>query len=157
MERNPHEFIFEIDLAIRTQVVQKLEASPDLKLTRDAAPPLKGVYALYWKGELVYAGKALQTTLRKRLNEHHDKILDRQNISVKQMGCRFLTIESDWFVRAAEDGLNAYEGIQSLAGSVDFQQFEQAALSGPGIQSLAGSVDFQLQTINEAAKLMTVD
>jgi hypothetical protein len=102
---NPHEFLFEIDLAIRTQVIQKLEASPELPLTRDVAPPLKGVYVLYWKGDLVYAGKALHTTLRKRLNEHYDKIAGRTGISVRQMTCRFLTIESDWFVRAAEDAL----------------------------------------------------
>jgi hypothetical protein len=105
IEKNPHEFVFEIDLAIRTQVIQKLEASPELKLTRDVAPALKGVHALYWKGDLVYAGKALLTTLRKRLNEHHDKITGRKNISVAQMTCRFLTIESVWFVRAAEDHL----------------------------------------------------
>src|SRR5262245_11797622 len=93
---NLHEFIFEIDLAIRTQVIQKLEASPVLALSRDVAPALKGVYALYWKGQLVYAGKALKTTLRKRLNEHHDKIGGRKGIFVKDMTCRFLTIGSDW-------------------------------------------------------------
>jgi hypothetical protein len=90
MEKNPHGFVFEIDLAIRTQVIQKLEASPELKLSRDVAP-----------------GKALLTTLRKRLNEHFDKIAGRKSISVGQMTCRFLTIESEWFVRAAEDALIA--------------------------------------------------
>jgi hypothetical protein len=30
-ESSPHEFIFEIDVAIRTQVVQKLEASPNCR------------------------------------------------------------------------------------------------------------------------------
>jgi hypothetical protein len=79
------------------------------------APPLKGLYALYWKTKLVYFGKALRTTLRKRLNEHHDKIASRKNISVEQITCRFLTIESDWFVRAAEDELIAYGGGQNLA------------------------------------------
>jgi hypothetical protein len=102
---DPHEFVFEIDLAIRTQVIQKLEASPQLALTVDVAPPLKGVYVLYWKGRLVYAGKALHTTLRTRLNQHYRKIDGRKHISVSQMKCRFLTITSDWFVRAAEDAL----------------------------------------------------
>jgi len=112
-----HEFVFEIDLAIRTQVIQKLESSPLLPLTRDAGPPLKGVYALYWKDQLVYAGKALQTTLRRRLNEHHDKIAGRQNIHVKDMSCRFLTMQSDWWVRAAEDALiTNYHPIWNLSG-----------------------------------------
>jgi hypothetical protein len=116
-EPNPHEFVFEIDLAIRTQVIQKLEISPKLLLTRDVGPPLKGVYVLYWKGNLVYAGKALFTTLRKRLNEHHDKIAGRRGISPKDMTCRFLTIGSDWFVRAAEDALiTNYHPIWNLSG-----------------------------------------
>jgi hypothetical protein len=95
MPADPHEFVFEIDVAIRTQIIQKLEASPELKLTRDVAHPVKGVYALYWKGNLVYAGKALHSTLRKRLNEHHDKIAGRQKIHLRDMSCRFLTIQSD--------------------------------------------------------------
>jgi hypothetical protein len=105
MPNNPHAFIFEIDVAIRTQVIEKLEVSPRLGLSREVAPPLKGVYALYWKDELVYAGKALHVTLKKRLAEHHDKIVGRTGIAINDMTCRFLTIESDWFVRAAEDAL----------------------------------------------------
>jgi hypothetical protein len=104
-ERDPHEFIFEIDLAIRTQVIQKLEASPELPLSETVAPALKGVYVLYWKRKLVYAGKALQVTLRRRLGEHARKIASRSGILLSQMSCRFLTTESDWFVRAAEDAL----------------------------------------------------
>lgn len=100
-----HRFVFEIDLAIRTQVIDKLEASPKHPLSEDVAPPEKGVYTLYWKGKLVYAGKALNTTLKRRLAEHTRKVASRSNISVDQMSCRFLVIESDWFVRAAEDAL----------------------------------------------------
>jgi hypothetical protein len=100
-----HRFVFEIDLAIRTQVIDKLEASPKHPLSEDVAPPEKGVYTLYWKGKLVYAGKALHTTLKRRLAEHTRKIAGRSNISGDQMSCRFLVIESDWFVRAAEDAL----------------------------------------------------
>ena len=114
---DPHAFVFEIDLAIRTQVIQKLEASPRVPLARDAAPALKGVYALYWKDSLVYAGKALHVTLRRRLSEHYDKIAGRTNIQLKDMTCRFLTINSDWFVRAAEDALIAgYKPIWNTSG-----------------------------------------
>ncbi len=69
------------------------------------APPATGVYALYRRGRLVYAGKALKTTLKTRLGQHYKKIAGRQNISTSDMTCRYLEIESPWFVRAAEDAL----------------------------------------------------
>jgi len=100
-----HHFVFEFDKAYNQQLVQKFEASPEHPLTPDVAPPLKGVYALYHKGELAYAGKALDTTLARRLGEHYRKIAGRQNIDVREVSCRFLTIDDDWFVRAAEDAL----------------------------------------------------
>ncbi len=53
----------------------------------------------------MYAGKALNTTLARRLTEHHNKIAGRRNIGVADVSCRFVTIEGDWFVRAAEDAL----------------------------------------------------
>ncbi len=92
---DPHKFEFEIDRAIRTQVREKLEASTQLPLSEDVAPARKGVYVLYWKGKLVYADKALLTTLKRRLAEHTRKIAGRKNITVSRMTCRFLTIESD--------------------------------------------------------------
>lgn len=97
---DPHEFVFEIDRAIRTQVREMLETSPALRLSEDVASAKKGVYVLYWKGKLVYAGKALHTTLKRRLAEHTRKISGRRNIALNQMTCRFLIIDSDWFVRA---------------------------------------------------------
>jgi len=100
-----HEFIFEFDKAYNAQLIEKFEASPEHQLTEDVAPARKGVYALYFKGGLVYAGKALNTTLRRRLLEHYRKIAGRQNIDVGHVTCRFLTIDGDWFVRAAEDAL----------------------------------------------------
>lgn len=100
-----HEFHFEFDKAYTAQLVQKFEESPAHDLTLDVASPDKGVYALYWKGDLIYAGKALDTTLRRRLNEHFKKIASRKNIDVKEIQCRFLIIESDWFVRAGEHAL----------------------------------------------------
>lgn len=114
---DPHKFEFEIDRAIRTQVREKLEMSPELPLSEDVAPAKKGVYVLYWKGKLVYAGKALHTTLKRRLAEHTRKIASRKNITVSRMTCRFLTIESDWFVRAAEDALiTSYKPLWNASG-----------------------------------------
>ena len=57
------------------------------------------------KGKLVYAGKALHTTLKGRLNDHVRKIASRQNINVSDLKCRFLIIDSDWYVRAGEHAL----------------------------------------------------
>ena len=112
-----NEFIFEIDRAIRTQVIEKLEATPLLQLSEEVAPAKKGVYALYRGDTLVYAGKALNTTLKRRLAEHFRKIQNRKNISTAEMKCRFLTIESDWFVRAAEDALIAnYQPLWNTSG-----------------------------------------
>ena len=101
-----HHFEFEIDLAIRSQVISQLEASPEHPLTLDVAPAASGVYALYRNGKLVYVGKAMgDTTLKRRLGEHFRKIAGRSNIDTSEMTCRFLEIESPWFVRAAEDAL----------------------------------------------------
>ena len=69
-----HGFIFEFDKAYNHQLIEKFEASPLLALTEKVAPPETGVYALYWKGEMVYAGKALKTTLKRRLAEHTQRI-----------------------------------------------------------------------------------
>lgn len=114
--RDLHEFVFELDRAIRDQVVTKLEKSPMLLLARNVAPNKSGVYALYHHGQLVYVGKASKgttrskRTLRSRLNEHVGKLDNRENLSLVDVGCRFLTIESDWFVWAAEFALiNHYE------------------------------------------------
>lgn len=112
-----HSFFFEFDKAFTSQLIQKFEASPAHPLTEDVAQPEKGVYALYWKGKIVYAGKALQTTLRRRLGEHARKIAGRKHISLAQVICRFLIIESDWFVRAGEHALiESYDPAWNLSG-----------------------------------------
>jgi hypothetical protein len=112
-----HEFTFEFDRAYTHQLIEKFEASPAHPLTIDIAPPRKGVYGLYYKGQLVYAGKALDTTLRRRLNEHHRKIDSRKNIQVKGVTCRFLLIDSDWYVRAGEHALiTTYKPAWNLSG-----------------------------------------
>ena len=100
-----HEFAFEFDKAYNHQLIEKFEASPEHPLKPDIAPRVKGVYALYHRGNLVYAGKALNTTLGRRLGEHYKKIDRRQNVNSSEMTCRFLTIDGSWFVRAAEDAL----------------------------------------------------
>lgn len=108
---DPHKFVFELDRAIRDQVIEKLNASSIVVLDRNTAPRDSGVYALYFKGGLVYIGKASKSTttskrtLRSRLNEHVGKLENRDNLTMADMTCRFLTIESDWFVWAAEFAL----------------------------------------------------
>ncbi|ATY32537.1 Eco29kI family restriction endonuclease [Sphingomonas psychrotolerans] len=106
-----HHFDFDLDRAIREQAVERLEASPMVALGRGVGPAASGIYALYWHGALVYIGKASKDTtksgrtLRKRLSEHVTKISGRQNITVTDMQCRFLTFESEWWVFAAEFAL----------------------------------------------------
>jgi hypothetical protein len=108
---DPHHFDFDLDRGIRAQVVEKLEASPFLPLTKDTGPKSSGIYALYYKGHLVYIGKASKETtkskrtLRMRLAEHADKISKRKNISLDDMKCRYLTLSSEWWVFAAEFAL----------------------------------------------------
>jgi hypothetical protein len=108
---DPHYFDFDLDQGIRAQVVAKLEASPLLDLTRGVGPQASGVYALYFKDQLVYIGKASRgttkskRTLRARLAEHVSKISGRQNIAIEEMKCRYLTFESEWWVFAAEFAL----------------------------------------------------
>jgi hypothetical protein len=108
---NPHHFDFDLDRGIRTQVVEKLESSPLLPLAKSVGPALSGIYALYFKDRLVYIGKATKEmtksgrSLRSRLNEHVGKIAGRQNISLEEMQCRYLTFDSEWWVFAAEFAL----------------------------------------------------
>lgn len=111
MTDNPHHFIFNLDRGIRDQVVEKLESSPLLDLTENVGPPDSGIYALYFKGDLVYIGKvskgttSSKRTLRVRLGEHRRKIEGRRNISLSDMKCRYLTLDSEWWVFAAEFAL----------------------------------------------------
>jgi hypothetical protein len=106
-----HHFDFDLDRGIRTQVVEKLETSPSLPLAKRVGPQASGIYALYFKGRLVYVGKASKgttkskRTLRARLTEHAAKIGARENISLEEMSCRYLTFASEWWVFAAEFAL----------------------------------------------------
>jgi len=91
--------------------VEKPEASPLLPLTKGAGPHASGIYALYFKDQLVYIGKASKgttkskRTLRARLDEHVSKISGRKNITLADMKCRYLTFDSEWWVFAAEFAL----------------------------------------------------
>ncbi|MGZ8284411.1 MAG: Eco29kI family restriction endonuclease [Allosphingosinicella sp.] len=108
---DPHKFDFDLDRGIRDQAVEKLENSPLLPLEPGVGPLESGVYALYYKGDLVYIGKASKgttkskRTLRARLGEHVGKVADRENISPGDMKCRYLTFASEWWVFAAEFAL----------------------------------------------------
>lgn len=108
---NPHHFDFDLDKGIRSQVVEKLESSPFLPLTKGTGPVLSGIYALYFKSKLVYIGKASKgttkskRTLRGRLSEHLGKIEKRRNITLTEMRFRYLTFSSEWWVFAAEYAL----------------------------------------------------
>jgi Eco29kI restriction endonuclease len=108
---DPHQFDFDLDRGIREQVVEKLEASPILPLTKSVGPLASGIYALYFKRKLVYIGKASKgttkskRTLRARLNEHIGKLSGRKGLALDEMTCRYLTFESEWWVFAAEYAL----------------------------------------------------
>jgi len=108
---DPHRFDFDLDRGIRAQVVEKLESGPLLPLAKSAGPEASGIYVLYFKDQLVYIGKASKgttkskRTLRARLAEHVAKISGRQNITLDDMKCRYLTFASEWWVFAAEFAL----------------------------------------------------
>lgn len=113
-EDDPHRFEFDLDHGIREQVVKRLEESPTLPLVKSAGPQSSGIYALYFRNELVYVGKASKgttksnRTLRTRLNEHVGKISSRRNITLADMTCRYLIFASEWWVFAAEFSLIAH-------------------------------------------------
>jgi len=111
---NSHFFRFDLDRGIRQQIVEYLEASPELPLTRGVGPAESGIYVLFYRNALVYIGKASKgttkskRTLRARLSEHVGKIGGRQNVSLDDMQCKYLTFESEWWVFAAEYALIAH-------------------------------------------------
>jgi hypothetical protein len=108
---DPHFFDFDLDRGIREQVVDKLDNSEFLPLSKNVGPRESGIYALYYKKKLVYVGKASKgttkshRTLRERLNEHVTKLGRRQNLALADLECRYLTFASEWWVFAAEFAL----------------------------------------------------
>jgi len=87
---------FEIDIisALSSQLVaafSKLDVGP---LTAENVGPLEkgqGVYKLYYKGSLVYVGKA--DSLKRRLSRY--KIRGRLHIEVADMGFKCLFVPSE--------------------------------------------------------------
>jgi hypothetical protein len=108
---DPHYFQFNLDKGIRTQVVEKLEASPSMSLAKGMGPNESGIYALYFRNELVYIGKASkgttksQRSLRARLGEHVSKLSQRSGLLMADVSCRYLVFDSEWWVFAAEFAL----------------------------------------------------
>jgi hypothetical protein len=99
---DPHYFQFDLDKGIRTQVVEKLEASPSILLEKGVGPNESGIYALYFQDELVYIGKVSkgttksQRSLRARLAEHVSKLSQRDGLLMGDMSCRYLVFDSEW-------------------------------------------------------------
>ena len=66
----------------------------------DALAGGQGIYQLYHLQNLVYVGKA--NSLKKRLNEHRDKISGRQRIDVAEMSFTCLYVHPNWTALAPE-------------------------------------------------------
>ena len=98
-----HSFHFDVDKAYEDQLVSVLEASPTHPLSAPEAPRQPGVYVLFHSNVPVYVGQAKH--LRSRLKDHLKKIENRKGINVRDVTCRFLTIERMWEVARAEDAL----------------------------------------------------
>ncbi len=101
---DPHRFVFDLDRGILDQVVEKLERSPLLALEKGVGPRVYGVYALYYRGDLAYIGLT-KNSLRSRLSTHRLKIEKRQNITLAEVRCRYLTFDGSWWAAAAEAAL----------------------------------------------------
>jgi hypothetical protein len=109
---DPHHFDFDLDRGIRTQVVEKLEASPLLSLEKGVGPTASGIYALYFKGDLVYIGKASKATTKSKRTLGRCDILPAPNLgdvlTEPTAQCRYLIFSSEWWVFAAEFALMAH-------------------------------------------------
>ncbi len=108
---DPHHFVFDLDRGIRDQLIEKFESVEQIALAKGAGPTESGVYQLFFKGDLVYIGKATKTftkskrTLRARLGEHITKILKSQSLALDDFTVKFVTFDSDWWVIAGEVAL----------------------------------------------------
>ncbi|MEV4479090.1 Eco29kI family restriction endonuclease [Micromonospora coxensis] len=72
-----------------------------------------GVYQLYWRGDLVYIGKA-DISLRGRLYDHYRKISGRKNISVEDVSFTGLYLEGTWIPVGPEQMLIKRYGGEPL-------------------------------------------
>jgi hypothetical protein len=106
-----HRFRFHLSRAYSEQAVEQFEASPPHPLSAHQAPREFGVYALYQgrsRRAPVYVGKALNTTLARRLTEHAKKVGSRQGLRLDDMWCRYLVMDRTdeaWVAASAEAAL----------------------------------------------------
>lgn len=98
-----HTFQFDVDKAYEDQLVSVLEASPEHPVSAPEGPRQPGVYVLFRSGVPVYVGQA--RGLHSRLRDHLRKIENRKGIAVREVACKFLTMERMWEVARAEDTL----------------------------------------------------
>ena len=99
---------FEIDMieALASQLISAFEKLSIGMLSIDvieSVPKIQGVYQLFKIDRLVYMGKA--ANLPKRLTEHHSKISGRNNISVRDIGFKCLSVHPNWTTLAPEETL----------------------------------------------------
>jgi hypothetical protein len=109
-------FDLDIPLAVREQLDDKfgtLQADPLTQQAISLLPKGKGVYELFYKGVLVYAGKS-EKGLRNRLLNHCEKIGGRQNIKATDVSFKCLYLGPNWITFAAEDALAAMYNQQGL-------------------------------------------
>lgn len=99
---------FEINIisALSAQLLEKLKQLEPAPLDPEYLNALasgQGIYQLYHQQNLVYVGKA--NSLKKRLNEHRDKIRGRQRIDVSEMSFTCLYVHANWTALAPEESL----------------------------------------------------
>lgn len=96
-------FTFNFTKAVQDQFAAQIEAQPERALSDPQAPREPGVYVLYRNSKVVYVGSAVgPAKLHNRLRDHANRIRKAQNISLKEMTCRFMTVDEDWMAIAAE-------------------------------------------------------
>jgi hypothetical protein len=107
----PYHALFDLDLALalKEQLVgafDELDLGPFDDKSIGQVKKDQGVYKLFYKGTLVYVGKA--ENLPRRLSEHLTKIKGRVNISPKDMGFKCLYVGKNWTTLAPEEALIKY-------------------------------------------------
>ena len=90
------EFEFDLPgaLLIRLiEVFQNLETAPLTSMGLDGVPDQQGVYQLFLDGDLVYIGKTdAEAGLRRRLERHAGKILQRTGLSPERVSYKAVRI-----------------------------------------------------------------
>jgi hypothetical protein len=99
---------FEINIvsALSDQLTEALDSLTPADLDSGhigQVPAAQGIYTLWHQGALVYVGKA--DKLSKRLQEHHEKISGRRNMSLNDMKFSALLVHPNWTALAPESAL----------------------------------------------------